>query len=336
MFELNSNITIGRYKRVKVSELKIEHSVFAFINKAVLKMPISSRVTFNSNNGEVIPPVSLETAKLFTEGMAVSIDLGYDGVLRREFAGFISRINLTQPLEVECEGYSYVLRRKTYQKTFVNANLKDVLLYLTNGMEITLDKDIADMKLAKLVLNQHNGAEALDLIKKLFGNMVSIWFEGSTLFAQVFPIIPKNDVVKYRLGWNVIKDNNLKLREAKNREVIVNYRGKDKAGNEVVGTSAAGSASLSQQGEVKEIVTHQVTHKGTLDKMATATQSRITYDGYEGKITAFLVPFCGIGWKTALIDMRYPERGGDYLVESVEVSYGTSGARRVVGIGLRV
>jgi len=51
--------------------------------------------------------------------------------------------------------------------------------------------------------------------------------------------------------------------------------------------------------------------------------------GYE----AFGQPYCEPGYKAILIDDKYKERGGNYLVTSTEVVYGMNGFRRTVKIG---
>jgi hypothetical protein len=49
----------------------------------------------------------------------------------------------------------------------------------------------------------------------------------------VYNISKPKATAKYRLGWNVIKDGNLKLREAKNQEVVIKYVGEKKTGEKV-------------------------------------------------------------------------------------------------------
>jgi hypothetical protein len=160
------------------------------------------------------------------------------------------------------------------------------------------------------------------------------------------PKFPQKPNVKYRLGWNVIKDNDLKLRQAKNQDVTVHYIGEKKDGTKekvivngkgrtrdhVVTTTGAAGAS----GETQVIKTHAVTDTASLTKMAEAKHLQLSYDGYEGKITTFLQPYSEPAYKAAIEDLRYPERSGNYLVESVETTYGTGGARRKVGIGLKL
>lgn len=322
MFVLNSNIEIGPFKRIKVNHCKITKSIFSYCDKAVLKIPITARI----KRADETITASAETANVITEGMKVIINLGYNGVLKKEFEGFVSRVNFTTPCEIECEGFSYLLRRKSYLKVFKNTTLREVLEFIVTGTGITLSPLIPHLKLAKWVINQQNGTEALEtLIKEL---RISVFFTGSELYAGLQYLQPKAEV-KYRLGWNVIKDGNLKLREAKNQEVIIKIKGAKVDGTKV-------TAAVGEKGDIKQIITHSVTDETTLKAIAEAERKRLSYDGYEGKITAFLQPYCEPGYAGRLIDKKYPDREGKYIIESTEVNFGMSGARRVVGIGFKL
>lgn len=327
MFALCSNITIGQF-RLKPHSVKVSKSAHEFVDKAVIKLPITARV----KRGDETVSASLDTAKQFTEGDQVLIQLGYNGVLVTEFTGFVSRVNLTAPVEVECEGMSFLLRKKTYPAhTFKKAKLLDILRYLTSGTGIVVDKArTADVVVDKLLIEGENGTEILEAIKKKLSSLISFRFVANVLVSEMFPIIPEsNATVKYLLGWNVIKDNNLKLRQAKNQELKVKYTGKKKDGTKV-------SVISGNKGEVKEFTTHDFVDQATLKKMADAQKSKMSYDGYEGKITAFGIPFCAPAYRCELTDKKYPERSGSYIVETVEVEYNMSGYRRKVGIGLRL
>jgi hypothetical protein len=343
MFVLNSDITIGTYKRVKPHEVKITKSMFEYVDKAILKLPITARI---KQAGEIVTE-TIETAKAFNEGDKVIIQLGYNGSLKTEFEGYISRVNFTSPLEVECEGYSYQLRKKTYLHTFKSVELLQVLKYLVSGTDIKLDeKLIPSFKIEKLVLQNHSGTEALEMIKKISDNTIRLFFTGNLLYAGLQYLKPKADV-KYKMGWNVIKDGNLKLRQAKNQDVIVHYIGEKKDGTKVkvkvgnhVRTASANvavaSGAAGTTGETKVIKTHAVIDESSLKQMANAKLTSLSYDGYEGKITAFGIPYCEPGYRAVLNDEKYPERSGNYIVESMEVLYGMRGFRRTVGIGAKL
>ena len=132
------------------------------------------------------------------------------------------------------------------------------------------------------------------------------------------------------MGWNVIKDNELKLRDAKNIQVQINLIGVKRDGTKVVVKSGDNTNNI------KKKRTHFITDEATLKMVADKMLAEQKYSGYEGKITTFGFPFVQHGWKTILEDPRYHGRDGQYLIDSMEVSYNTNGFRRNLGISIKV
>lgn len=330
MFVLNSDITIDRFTGVKPYQVNIKKSMYDYVDRATIMLPISARV----KQAGKLATESVETNKLITEGMKVDIRLGYNGEMKQEFEGFVSRVNLSSPCEVICEGYSYQLRNKSYLYAFKNAELKDILTYLIAGTDIILDKEIPSFKIERLLLQNDTGTEALEKIKKISDHTINIFFTGKTLYAGLQYTKTKADV-KYQIGWNIVKDNNLKLRDSKNENITVNYIGEKKDGSKVKVTGKANGTSETG-GENKVVKTHAVNDESSLQAMADKKQSMLSYNGYEGKITAFLTPYCEPGYKAVLIDNKYPERGGNYLIDTTEVTYSRNGARRTIGLSYKL
>jgi hypothetical protein len=324
MFNLNSGIQIGKYKKVKPIEVKITKSIFEYVDKCMIKLPITARI---KREGEVITE-SAETAKQFEEGDKVAVSLGYNGKLVKEFEGFISRVNFTSPVEVECEGYSYQLRKKTYTGTYTAIELKKILEIIIEETDIKLHPNIESFKIDKLIMNGRTGTDILESIKGISGQLVRFHFDGNILWGGLAFLDKKKDV-KYKLGWNVIKDNNLKLHQKKLANVTINWVGQKQDGSKVHVKAGKG-------GVIKTKTSHHITDEATLQKLADTEKSKLEYDGYEGKITAFGLPYCEHGDVAVLIDEKYKERGGRYIIDNVEATYSTSGFRRVIGIGHKV
>ncbi len=323
MFVLGSDITIGKYKGVKPHEVKITKSIFEYVDRAKIQVPITARIV---RAGEVITATA-ETAKLFEEGDKVVIKLGYNGVLKTEFEGFVSRVNFAAPLEIECEGYSYQLRKKSNEGTLKNIQLKDLLKIITQGTDIVLGDDIPKFLINKLILKDKDGCRILEELQGTSKQLIKFYFTGNKLYAGLlFTNTKAKAEVKYRLGWNVLKDNNLKLRQARYDKVQIVWIGEKPDGSKV--TARAGT-----EGVVKTRTSHTINDKDSLQQMADADLKKYSYDGYEGKITAFGQPYCEPGYKVILTDEKYKERGGNYLAEKTEVNYGMSGFRRIIDIG---
>lgn len=339
MFTLNSDIKIGIYSSVKVHEVRVNKSVYQYTDKAIIKLPIGGRVRLGGQLGSD----SVRYNTLINEGDAVKIDLGYNGKLYTEFEGFIARVNFTTPLQVECEGYSYQLRKRTYLKTFKKTKLLDILLYLIAGTDIQLNTaHVVDFEVTKLVLDNHSGTEALELLKKISNNLVCFYFQGRVLNAELYPAKPQAGEVKYKMGWNVYRSDDLKKRQASNQDVEVVYEASKQDGSRLTATGGklkaykvVAKADSGTFGE-KKVIKTSITDDASIQKLADSSQSKLSYDGYEGNINCFLQPYCEPAWKAIITDAKYPERAGNYLINSTEVTFGMSGARRKVEMGLKL
>ena len=324
-FTLNSIITIGPYKFKGVHEVKISMSIHSFINTCNIKIPTSGRLKLK--NAELTDSLPFITSKQFEEGNKVNVQLGYNGLYNDEFDGFVRRVNLSNPCEIECEGYVYQLRKMLVPKSFVNTTLKEFLKYIITGTDIVLANDIPDMKINKIIIKGQTGAEVLEVLKKEFS--LYIFFHGKELYAGLAYTQYKG-TVNHQLGYNVIKDNDLKLREAAKVQLQINLVGVKQDGTKIVVKSGDNTNNIQKK------KTHFITDQSTLKMIADKMLADKKYNGYEGKITTFGIPFFQHGWVDALDDPRFPERTGHYLIDSLEVTYGMGGYRRKGGLNVRV
>jgi hypothetical protein len=321
MYTLTSNITVGDY-RFKVHEVRVRKSLNNYMDTAIIKIPASARLKTPDQ------PVteSMDTAKQFQEGDKVKIELGYDGNLKTEFEGFVSRVNFTTPVEIECEGYAWQLRHKSIEGNWKKITLKDLLTEIIKGTDIVLDDSVDEMPIENLTIPQQPLLGVLDYLKEHC--FCSVFFKGNVLYAGLKYTKP-GAAVKHILRWNVIKDNDLKLRRSGEVNVKINISSEKKDG-----TKAKGSAG-NDGGKVINRLTI-VQDEAWLEKMAAKKLQQYDFDGYEGKITTFLIPFTQPGDKSILTDDKYAELSGDYLIESVDVAFTMQGARRINELGIKL
>jgi hypothetical protein len=324
MYALSSYITIGQYA-FKVHEVSVHKSLHNYMDKAVIKIPISARV--KRKDGSVTE--SMSSAKYFTVGDKVDIALGYDGKLVNEFIGFVSRINFSTPLEVECEGFAHQLRNKTIKGSWKKTTVKDILKLMIEGTDIVLmpEMDNVHIPIDNLIIpNDQTCLGVLDYFKQhLF---CSIFFRNNEIFCGVENTVAGKNI-KHKLGYNVLKDSDLKERRNDETNVQVNIKGKNADGtNEQIQSGKAGGKVINK--------TTPVTDKAALKKMADKILAINSFDGYEGKITTFLMPHTQPGDASELLDPKYEDRSGKYLIESIEVKYSPSGARRINELGVKL
>ncbi len=336
-FVLNSKLTIGKISWSGVHEVETKRSLHSYEDTAKITIPSIGLVKYKNQDD----PVREVMGKLFNDGDKVTIQLGYNGELQEEFRGFVKRRSLEMPLIIECEGYSWQMRRNKISGTWKSISVSDLLKKAIAGTDIKQVICTHDTELGNVGLKDVSGVEILDFIKKETDGCLTIFFIQPDVLWCGLTYTPYSDgsdafnqgIVSYRLGFNVVKDNGLKERVIEDNPAIVHYNKTLAKGQRISGTSAD---PLLPQFRKHRKTLNRIIASTELKALAQEKQFALNYTGYEGKITAFLVPYCLPGYKANVYDSRYPERDGTYIVDSVEVKFGVNGARRIVEIGPKV
>ncbi len=335
MYVLGSDITIGNFSFSGVNDISINRSLHSITETATIKIPSIARiVTKASVSTDVVI-----TGKQFSEGDPVTIKLGYNNDLQTEFTGFVKRCSLSMPLEVECEGYSWLLRRNTIDKFYPSVTVKDLLADAVSGIEGKYNISVqckADITLSNVKVSGC-GLDVINGLSKYTDGCLSCFFiQPGVLWCGLLytPYAKGTDIlntgtVNYRLGYNVPKTNDLKERTNENDPVQVEYSKKLANGDKLSGTSDAFKIFVRTH---KKILNH-IADAIALKQLANETAYRRNYAGYEGSINTFLQPYATPGYTAYITDDRYPERNGNYIIEDMEVHFGNAGARRIIGIG---
>jgi hypothetical protein len=352
-FVLNSDITIGGFRFSGVHEVRVRRNVGTLIDTAVIKLPSLCRIAQGKRKSGVVQT----TGTLFKDGDAVTINLSYSTGASQaaitasgptpivagnntgpvtEFQGFVKRRNLNMPLEVECEGYSYALRQTKLTVDYSNSSIGvgDLLNKICAGTGITVQCAV-NYPIKGFSLSNLDGVKVCDFIKECSVHSLSIFFINPTTLWCGLPYtalaggstIFELPQVSYRLGYNVVKDNGLRERiPSEPVQVILN--GKLATGRKVWTASKYKAAKRQERS-----IANHVPDNATLSSFAQEKEYHSNYIGYEGNINAFLQPFCWPGYMANVVDDRYPERNGVYVIEGTDVVFGLRGARRAVMLG---
>ncbi|MCO5229596.1 MAG: hypothetical protein M9958_00430 [Chitinophagales bacterium] len=325
-FVLNSLIQIGNFRFKGVHNLKIEKSIHEYADRAVIALPTSSVIKHKNITTE-----SVQTAHRFKVGDKVNILLGYNGKKKEEFVGFIKQINPTTPCEIECEGYSWILRnKKNITTSWKNTTLIEVLKEVVKGTEIKLHKDIPNVSLRNIVINNASGTQVIEYIKGLFKGTLTAYFIDDTLYMGLTYIDLAIKTVKYRLRWNTIDGDSLKFKRADDVQVQIELNFKKSDGSQI--TTKTGTPG----GIVRTDTITAVSDEKTLKEIAEAKLKQEAFDGYEGSFDTKLIPFVQHGWRAELEDRLFPERSGNYFIESVTTTFGENGGTRTIELGIKL
>ncbi len=315
MYLIGWHITLGSYKLMLLDSVEIHSSVDLLADTATIKLP-----AMNLNK-------SLGVESKLKIGDPVVICAGYDENLETEFEGFIQRIASDDgSITLQCEDGIFSFRKPIKDKAFTASTIKDIATYLAQeigGYSVNCDYDFT---YDKFVISR---ATAYDVLKKLQEeSKANIYIQGTVL--HIHPAyIEKFGDVYYDFTRNIEKSN-LTYKRADERKYEVEVEGIDKDGKrvvEVIGTPG---------GDKRSIKLHGVSDPATLKARGEEELKRISYNGYEGSLTCWLVPICRPGFTAKIIDDEYPEKDGSYYVVAVTTKISSAGGVRNVQLGRRI
>lgn len=329
-FAITSDTLIGPFQAFKASSLRWRRNIDNYSDFGSISVPTMCLLPGSDKQYNYVP-----TAQAFTEGMAVEIKAGYNGNNVTRFKGFVKRINLKVPTEIECEGYSYLFRpirfSKGYtRKTTVKTVVQDLLSAGGLTGKVSLHPKFMDVTFEPFTFKDFSGTQVFDFLQKQY--KLTIFFAFDQLYVGLRETLWTNatvNPVKLRLGWNTIKDDKLMFNAAK-EFAKVNIMA---VSRNLDGTRNKGVNKLQQPGGTK--IEHLLSRDAAyLAKVAEQEKTLLTFKGYSGQLSALLEPYIEPGSSVDISDPVYQQRAGRYFVESVDGAISrTGGGRQIIGIG---
>ncbi|MDR2238163.1 MAG: hypothetical protein LBE92_18725 [Chryseobacterium sp.] len=327
MLTLTSNISIEDEKNIKASKVTWKSEVGSFIDSCTIELPRISYLKTDKVQTQDLNRERTSSERMgyaFKEGDKVSVELGYNNVNKKRFEGFIKRVNMGIPVKIECEGFGYQLYEVMFNESYRSVTVRKLLEDLTRDTKIIVSKEIPDIPLTNVRFKNVNGIKVLEWLKDecklaVYFNMNEIYV--GTLYGKV------QDRVKVRIGWNTVKDDEFKQKAVDKTTQIVIREKNDKG--VVKKTKSDQEKSSSEKSlKVKAGIPAQF-----LKQIANRLQTKENYKGYEGNITLFLEPYAVKGMVLELDGGMYPDKTGEYFIESVSGEFGSSGGRQTVTLG---
>lgn len=336
-FHMDYDIQIGSYKVETLKSVRIIRSVEQLSDTATIELP-----------GSLINE-ALDVESKIKRGDAVSIKLGYRQMgLRTEFNGYLKTIKTDNTkIILECEDELFLWDVALKNEQLTNVSLKTLLHKVTQQVNRMRARYVAleggsvqqipanykvlcdyDFTYSKFTISHATG---LDVLKKVQEETkANIFFDGE--FLIVTPMYSNNSwsgvTVKYDMSVNVISSE-LKYVKASDKKIkaITKY------------TDASGKMHKSEVGvdggvKIEKVLTSS--DSASLKQAAESEYNLWCYDGYEGSLTGWMLPYCQPTDVAEIRDRAQQYKNGRYYIVATEVDFSNGGGRRKITIGKKM
>lgn len=309
------DIQIGNYKLGLLESVEIHKSVDLLADTAIVVVP---GVVYNQ---------SLDIEEKVKVGDPVVIRLGYDDNLVTEFEGYLQRIDTDDnSLAFNCEDAIYLTRKPVKDKQFNKTTVKEIVEYCLSQIGMKGLDCTYNITYEKFVIKNAN---AYDVLKKLQDDTkANIYMKGGEL--NIHPAyVEKGGDVYFDFAIN-IEESDLKYRSKNDRNYEITVEGITLDGKKktvTVGTTG---------GEKRTVKVFNVMSDTALKQRGLEEMKYLVYDGYEGSITGWLIPFVEPTYSAHIYDKEYEYKTGSYYVVSVTTTFDENGGVRKVELGRKL
>ena len=316
MFTLGYDIRLGDFRLGMLDKVEIHRSVELLADTATIVLPGAE---YNK---------ALEVESLIKRGDPVSIIIGYEETgLREEFRGWIQRISTDDgSITIECEDDLYKFRKSIPNEELKQVTLETLLKKVISGIGESFRLDCTySWTYEKFVINTATGYDVLKKVQEESG--ADIYLADDTLHVHA-PAEAVGDDVYYDFAQNV-EECDLTYRTAEDRkvQVVVKATMPDGTVKEIETGSTGGD---------KVEIRCATSDEASMRQRGLTEVKRLSFDGYEGNITTWLIPYCKPGDTAELRDEDYPEKDGRYFVQAVTTEFSRDGGKRTVELGFRL
>lgn len=301
--------------------------VFDFLNN----VEIQSSYEDLTSTAKIIIPRKLvledkQITDVFKRGDSVKIELGYFPELKTVFTGYITKVHNKIPIELECEDGMFLLKQKTistYTKTTVSLKqlLADLIEDTVPYKELVQIPNIGSFRITNVSV-----AKILDGLRR---DGIYSYFVDGVLNVGLAENATDTKEEEYKFEETIINSDSLEyyIEDDVKLKVIAKSLDFNNVKNEVtVGD---------EEGEVKTFYKYG-TDSASLKEFANIRLKEFKYTGWRGSFSTFGEPFIRSGDRAILSSLKLPERNGKYIVKSVSRSFGFSGYKQTIEIGLKV
>lgn len=333
--QLSWYISIGQYSLGMLDGVEIHKSVELLSNTCSIKLP--AQVYNKPIAQESATEIGDDIKGKLKRGDKVKVWLGYDiesfAGIKPEFEGYLLNINTDDgSIILNCEDDLFLMRKAVKDKQFKNTGVQQVAEYVVSELGLNMKVNCSlTIRYDKFIISKATGYDVLKKLKEeTKGNIYIRMNEANEAVLNIHPpFIERHGYVDYSFQQN-IESSDLKYRTKEDRRllVIIERLGKDgKTIRETYGNTGGDQETIKGDGMSQESMLQAA--KNRFDQRC--------YEGYEGSIITWLIPYAEPGYSANIEDEDYPYKNGTYYISAVTTSMdGNGGGVRKVQMGIKL
>lgn len=311
MKRLNCEISIGSNTFNFVTEIEINSSWKEFTDKASITLP--KRITKGGQS------IFNGTDSLFKKGDEVSIKLGYFPTLKTVFDGYVSRVEIDSPVVIHCEDEMFKLKQDTITKSYKSVNLTTLMDEISGDV----DHESVSAELGQFRITNVTPCQVLEELKKTY--KLDAFIKSKKLHvglryipeqAEQHTLIFEKNIIEHSMEWQ--NEDDVKIRLKAVSMLPDNKKIEIEVGDTTGETRTAYFYNLDET-ELKAVAEREI--------------PKFRFTGWRGSFTTFGEPQMNHGDTVKLKSLKFPEKDGEYFVDSVETTFGQGGFRQIVELG---
>jgi hypothetical protein len=323
MKRLTNNIKIGDHEFNFVTEFEAESTYESFTDTCTITLP--TKIQFQGK------PIAEGVNSVFKIGDKVKVMLGYDFNNQTVFQGYVTMIGTQTPLQIHCQDAMYLFKNVSYHKSFKSVTLKELVNYLMSKISEPLKVNVTmDASLGKFMIDSSTGTAVFEELKKTYG--ISSFIRDNELFVGLS--FNSNNTESYRkekefVFQKQIIEDDLEYKSEADRKIKVHASSIDSNNKKIEYTTG------DSEGDKVDVFAFNLS-SSDLKKFADEQLERQKYNGFEGDFLTFGNPLVRHGDVAKLVDLKYPERDGKYIVKKVVTTFGSGGYRQRISLGKKL
>lgn len=259
--------------------------------------------------------------EIFKRGDAVTVHLGYNGKLEKEFTGYIVSVSADVPIVITCEDEMYKLKKVNVNYSKSDCYLPDLIKEIAPGYQY----DVAEYHIGSVRFAKTTVAQVLQKLKNDYG-FYSYFQNGKLVVGKIY----SDQQNKVDVNLERIIENNLEYKTKDDKSIKLTATSTKIKGDKievVVGD---------QDGEDRQLSYFNIQNQADLKKLAQKDYDKYMADGFDGSIKNIGTPRISHGDKLNITSNIYSDRNGLYYCDGIVCEWQKSTYRRTIEIGQKV